>query len=105
MCRELESHFVIMLMYSGFSHFTVTNGALKELKFTPKKSYDKRIVIKWWKMVTLVHNPSLILERIQKRIKETERNKASLVVSTFDHKSELVVLLLLEILLLLLISY
>ena len=48
------------------------------------KSYDKRIVIKWWKMLTLVNNPSLIVDRLQRQIKEhkEERStKAKVVVS------------------------
>ena len=31
-------------------------------------------------MVTLVHNPSLILERIEKKIKEAEKNTQSTIV-------------------------
>ena len=59
------------------------NGGMKELKFSPKKTYDKRIVIKWWKMVTLVNNPVLIVERIEKRVREETKSKSkgAIVVS------------------------
>ena len=67
---------------SSVSVLQSQTGALKELEATPGKRYDKRIVIKWWKMVTLVHNPTLILERIEKRIKDAEKiNQATIVVS------------------------
>ena len=44
---------------------------------TVVKSYDKRIVIKWWKMVTLVNNPSLIVDRLQKQIKDHKAEKSA----------------------------
>ena len=44
---------------------------------TMVKSYDKRIVIKWWKMVTLVNNPSLIVDRLQKQIKDHKAEKSA----------------------------
>ena len=53
---------------------------------TMVKSYDKRIVIKWWKMVTLVNNPSLIVDRLQKQIKDHKAEhlaKSTVVVRNF----------------------
>ena len=52
-----------------------------KLPMNANKRYDKRIVIKWWKMVTLVRNPKLILERIEQNLRDKRSTKAAVVVN------------------------
>ena len=43
---------------------------------------DKRIRNKWWKLITLVNNPVLVIERLHKRVEEEKQKKPGLRVCT-----------------------
>lgn len=48
----------------------IPNGSVR------KRKIRKTIRNKWWKLITLVNNPDLVLDRLQKRVDEVKQNKS-----------------------------